>query len=209
MGRPRGSRNADYDQKRRKLARKVVQHLVAGPAEHLSLRELARAAGVSVSTMRHYFGDRQGIIEAGIVEMGHSAERHLQTAVDAAKTGDDVHARVVAALASLADTWRREQLGRAHAVGLAEGMYAGVGPATVEHLIEPFVGAIERVLREATGANSEARHAALALVGPVWMVLAHQESLNGREANPVDIDSFVRDHTTRFLLGWSKMQAVA
>jgi AcrR family transcriptional regulator len=202
MGRPPGSRNADYDQKRRRLARRVVQHLVAQPAEHLSLRELARAAGVSVSTMRHYFGDRSGIVAAGFAEMGQAAEKPLRQAVAASKDDKDLHTRLVAVLRGLASAWTQDRLGRAHAVALAEGVYAETGPHAVEHLLEPFVGAVEQVLHDTAHTNGTTRHAALALVAPVWMLLLHQDGLGGSASRPIDVDAFLNDHTAKFLRGW-------
>lgn len=205
MGRPRGSRNADYDQKRRKLARKVVGHLIAAPSEHLSLRELARAAGVSVSTMRHYFGDRDGILEASIAEMGLMVGKQLQAAEDGARKATDAKARVQVVLRSLVDAWTKDQLGRAWAVGLAEGAYARPGAATVKHLLDPLLDSLARAM---SGADGCPRTASLMLISPLLVALTHQEALGGKDGSPIDVEGLIVEVSERFLRSW-KLEVVA
>ena len=204
MGRPRGSRNADYDVKRKELARKVVRSLVSSPSSHASLRELARSADVSVSTMRHYFEDRKGIIEAALEQMGKSAAEHLSDAVEDLPGGLDD--RLIEFLRQLQGAWTSHRVGRAHAIGMAEGLYAATGPTYVDGLMEPFVQATERVLmqleRDGLAGIDNVRHAALALLSPVFMALFHQESLGGKDFRPLDIDAFISQHAKRFARGW-------
>lgn len=204
MGRPPGSRNADYDSKRRELAKKVAQTLVAAPADHTSLRELARAAEVSVSTMRHYFDDRNGLVDAALAEMGGAAQRHLENAVT--ELDGEPTERLVVWLGVLKDAWTSYSVGRAHAVGLAEGLYADAGPSYVQHLYRPFLDSTEQVLRDldADGFVSIANHrrAAHVLLTPLKGLLTYQESLRDPDHGTVDVDDFVADHVSRFLRGW-------
>lgn len=204
MGRPRGSRNADYHDKRRELARKVAKTLVAAPADHTSLRELARAADVSVSTMRHYFEDRTGLVEAALVEMGTTAQGYLDHAVGEL-TGPPQE-RLESWLHVLVDAWTRYRVGRAHAVGLAEGLYADCGPSYVQHLYRPFYEATVRVLStlQAEGQLdfTNVRRAALVLLAPVQTALSLQESLKANDTVRVDLVHLIEDHVERFLRGW-------
>ena len=64
MPRPKGTRDADYDVKRSDLLRGMSQHMMRRDSPRPSLRELASAAGVSVPTLRHYFGARPQVMDA-------------------------------------------------------------------------------------------------------------------------------------------------
>lgn len=204
MGRPRGSRNSDYDQKRRVLAKRVVHTLVDAPANHASLRELARAAHVSVSTMRHYFEDRAGIIEAALAEMGTSAERNLkETTAQVKGTGPE---RLRDFVEVIARSWGTYRVGRAHAVGLAEGLYDTTGPTYVSALLEPFFRSSEEVLLSLGSARLKdpgaLRLASIALLSPVLILLIHQESLGGAKGVPIDLNAFLDEHVAAFAKGW-------
>lgn len=205
MGRPRGSRNADYHIKRQQLARKVAHTLVDAPSDHVSLRELARAADVSVSTMRHYFDDRAGLVQAAIAEMGATAQRYLADAVDELE-GPPAE-RLATWLCVLVDAWTRYRVGRAHAVGLAEGLYADTGPAYVQHLVQPFFDATGSVLarleREGHAVFVTRDHAVTVLLAPVQSLLEQQESLGADQVLCVDLEAFIDDHVARFLVGWA------
>jgi len=207
MGRPPGSKNSDYEQKRKALARRVIRALVEAPASHASLRELARAARVSVSTMRHYFEDRGGIVEAALTEMGQTAERHLRdTTAQAQAVGTEHRARLNAYVQTLARTWTTHRVGRAHAVGLAEGLYDPTGPAYVQSLLEPFVRSAEEMLASLhhprLQSAEQIRQAALALLSPVLMTLVHQDSLGGASQRPLDVPQFLDRHVEAFEKGW-------
>lgn len=204
MGRPRGSRNADYEAKREDLAKKVVRSLVTSPSSHASLRELARAADVSVSTMRHYFDDREGIIEAALEQMGTRAVSHLDEAVT--DLDGNLHDRLITFTRAIAGAWTSHRVGRAHAIGMAEGLYASTGPSYVNGLLEPFLEATETVLtqieEDGLAGIDDRRHAALALLSPLFVALMHQESLGGASDRPLDLDAFLEAHIRRFRLGW-------
>lgn len=207
MGRPRGSKNSDYEQKRKQLAKRVIQALVDAPASHASLRELARAARVSVSTMRHYFEDRGGIVEAALTEMGQTAERYLRdTTAQVQAVGTEQREKLRAYVQTLAQAWTTHRVGRAHAVGLAEGLYDPAGPTYVQSLFEPFVRSAEEVLASLHHPRlqtaEQLRQAALALLSPVLMTLVHQDSLGGARQQPIDLPGFLDQHVDAFEKGW-------
>ncbi|MFY0575338.1 TetR/AcrR family transcriptional regulator [Cystobacter fuscus] len=64
MGRISGARNRDHEETRSKLAQSLAQQLLLAGGTHPSLRTLAEGAGVDPGTLRHYFGDRQGVMQA-------------------------------------------------------------------------------------------------------------------------------------------------
>src|SRR3954468_13910463 len=77
MGRPTGSRNPDFETTRNALLQALLVRLGEPDGTRASFRELAAAAGVSVATLRHYFGSREQLIQA-VLEWCHTlGQRYL------------------------------------------------------------------------------------------------------------------------------------
>jgi len=201
MGRPQGRTNADFDDKRDALARKLLRALTEASAA-TSMRELASACEVTPPTLRHYFGGREGAIRAALA-MAHSlgAEHLLRTA--SADLGDAATA-LRTALADLKRGWLDHGLGRINELGLQVGLgHPSLGPAYVDEILEPTLQAFEaRIsLHVARGELhvDDARLAALALVGPVVLALLHQSELGGRRCRPLDLDLVIAAQLAAFL----------
>lgn len=64
MARPAGVRNQDYEDKRQALLASMLAYVELEDVVQPSLRQLAISAGVSDVSLRHYFGDRRGVITA-------------------------------------------------------------------------------------------------------------------------------------------------
>src|SRR4051794_10693780 len=90
MGRPSGTTREGSTERRHQLALRVGEGIRVEP--DASIRALADRAGVSVGTLQHHFGDRDGAIEAALVAlteqgrpfMEHYGRRHpdgLETGV--------------------------------------------------------------------------------------------------------------------------------
>ncbi len=207
MGRPLGRRNPGYESRRRAIAQRVLQRLARPEGAKASLRELAQAAGVSVSTLRHYFGDRQGALQAAIDEVGALGEPWQRVAAT-----DRLDQPVGESLA-----WflRLFVTGWQNGVGamMGESMSAGTGDevlgrATVDRVFEPTLQAIEARLAHHQRAgeirsDADLRHAALSLFGPVFAALLHQDTLSGEQCRALDVLAFVDEHVERFVGGWS------
>src|SRR4029453_8388425 len=76
MARTSGSRNRDYDEKRVALLKHLDARLADLSKARPSFREMAAAAGVSVPTLRHYFRDRDGVLQAYLVWQGGESARY-------------------------------------------------------------------------------------------------------------------------------------
>ena len=76
MARTSGSRNRDYDDKRVALLKRLDPRLSDFSQTRPSFREMAGAAGVSVPTLRHYFKDREGVVQAYLVWQGGESARY-------------------------------------------------------------------------------------------------------------------------------------
>lgn len=206
MARPQGARNQDYDEVRMGLAREVRGYLLGTEAGvRASLRDMAEAAGSSVSTLKHYFGDREGVLVAVLDSMAVDGAPYLAQ-ISLVSTGD-VRASLIAALQQLATGWVKYEVGKLHgfamAVGLAERR---LGPSYLNRVLEPPLQAFEALLRRHVELGhleiSDLRHAALTLLGPVLLALLHQHELSGASQRPLDVDALLIAHVDTFLRAW-------
>ncbi|MGB3135604.1 MAG: TetR/AcrR family transcriptional regulator [Nodosilinea sp.] len=79
MPRVSGSQNHDFDQKRQELLQNIRDRLFSD-APPSSYRGLAEAAGVTISTLRHYFGNREQVFAAIFADCHAHSDRELLTA---------------------------------------------------------------------------------------------------------------------------------
>jgi AcrR family transcriptional regulator len=203
MSRPAGSRNADFDKTRNEILDRVVHAVAQHPAKS-SFAELAEVSGVSRTTLRHYFSSRDDLLLAMLEHMRRLSEKAGAAFPVSAALPLDEALRL--ALHRLVFAWR-VGVGALFGAGLLWGLGSGeLGPAYVTNMLEPMLVSFEghitsRMVGEGFD-DTDARHAALALVSPVVMALLHQEALHGATCRPLDIDVFVEAHLQRFLAGW-------
>ena len=201
MGRPEGTRNPGYDAKRAQLAEKAVERLVEeGPLP--SFRELAAAAEVSVPTLRHYFGDRDGLIAAAFEQMLRMGAPHTRAAADA--TRGDARSSLRWLLGSVLSGWREFGVGKFFGVGLTLGLgHEHFGPKFLDTLLEPLLQATEARLTKHVAwgelAVDDIRAAAIQLVSPLFVALLHQDALGGAMCRELDVDAFVDNHVDMFV----------
>lgn len=207
MGRPRGSRNADYKAKRETLAMLLVPRLLQPDGADVSMRELARCADVSVPTLRHYFEDRDGVVTACLEAMQRLGDPHLERAGRTNLDGG-LEASCLWVLAEFVEGWTNG-IGQMVTVGLVAGVGNDqIGAAYVSTILEPTLQSIEQRLnqhiqRGEFPRDADLRHAALALMCPVILGLMHQGPLNGAQQRPLNVDAFLADHVQRFVRGWT------
>lgn len=205
MPRTTGARNADYAHKRALLAGALVPALLAAHPQRLSLRELADAAGVSVSTLRHYFGGRDGAVSAALEQVHQAGTPYMEAA---AQPGPQAAEEVLAAyLAEVCAAWLEHGVGRMFGAALAEGLdHPGLGPVMVEELLEPTLQTGERLLGGLVARGAlpplDLRAAALSLLAPVLLALLHQGNLGGRACRPLDLPGFIEQHRRAWWRGW-------
>ena len=78
MPRPKGVRDADYNNKRTALLHRMMEQVIGREPARPSMRQLADAAGVSVPTLRHYFGDRTAVFAAMLEEYRRLGEARFR-----------------------------------------------------------------------------------------------------------------------------------
>ncbi len=203
MGRPRGSRNQDFETKKRALAERMSEQLLVD-GEPASFADLARSAGVSVPTLRHYFGDRPRAVVAALESVDLRSRDFLEALSDPGP--HPLRASLHVWATRFVDGFRLHGVGGLFVGGLTNGLNDPVvGPAFVEHVLEPTLAIVERLLvrhrerGEIDLADAEVRGAALALVSPLALALLHQDALSGDRCRPLDVRAFAASHVDRFL----------
>ena len=211
MGRVKGARNLDYEATRRSIIDRIARSIFATDRSRMSFRELAHAGEVSPSTLRHYFGSRQAVLEAALLRMRDHGSPYMAEGATADRGPAPQALRWF--LRYLREGWYRG-VGRAHAAGLSEGLGdPALGPSYLRHLLEPTLRSAEGriALHVAAGelAPCDVRAAALELLEPLVLLLLHQDSLGGCQVRPMDVDRFIDDHVARFLVAHGAAGEVA
>lgn len=195
MPRGVGVHNRDYEAKRAALLARAVAALLESPEARLSLREIAARLEVSVPTLRHYFGDREGLVAAA---MGAIAEAGAPYLAAFAQPSGPLRDSLTAALNLLAQGFLHGNLERAHTLGFAEGLqHARLGPAYLERLLEPTLEAMRarlaahRARGELSGGDDG--HLALLLVAPVVFLLLRRGALGGGRAAPEEVAQVIEE----------------
>jgi AcrR family transcriptional regulator len=182
-----------------RLARDALMQYGAGA----SLRDISTTTQTSLSNLLHYFGDRDGLLDAVAEVMDADAAPWLKLA--ASLEGDDITEILDRYFMLLLLGWRRG-LARVFEVGLGEGIgHERRGMSAVNHLIEPTLQSLEALLGSLVGRKmlpeQELRIAALTLLSPVLLVLLHQDALSGHRCRPLDVEAFVHSHVRSWLSG--------
>ncbi len=202
MARTRGSLDEDHKVKRSALINHMIDRLARAGETKPSLRQLAEAAEVSVPTLRHYFGDRNGIVEAVFAEWHARGAPFLAMAASpsgplAQSLGDYLAMFVMAN--------RDFGFAKILAVGLIEGLlHDAHGPVFLEGALDPMLDALEDRLRAhqqhgEIRADVDLRFASLSLLSPVLLLSLHQMQLFGAKHRPADVDQLVAHQVAMFV----------
>jgi AcrR family transcriptional regulator len=207
MARPTGSRDKQFDDRRRTLIALSRQHLAKPEGRNASWRDLAAACGVSPSTLAHYFGDRQTLIEAILEQARHEGDVYL---VAASQPNGPFRESVSVLVGMLGQGLDRGVLSL-QVLGLTEGLAsANAGLAYLGHHLEPILGAIATRLgahvERGEMRQTETRFAAIALLAPMVIARLHQSELGGRGCYPMSLADFDAAHADAFIRGHENTQ---
>jgi len=190
MPRPLGRRNPDYEEKRDRLVRDLTDHVLATELTRQSFRQMAMAGHVAEPTLRHYFGDRDGVAREILHELGERARPFIDAV---AQPTPGVPEAIDAYVALSRAGVQHGGFARAHAFGLIEGVAdPDVGRTYLTELLEPSLKALEARLAPHLADPQdavEARAAALMLFAPMLLAVLHQQLLGGGESAPIDLDA--------------------
>ncbi|EDM75611.1 hypothetical protein PPSIR1_00170 [Plesiocystis pacifica SIR-1] len=202
-----GAKNADHELKRQRMIGLIAPVVMRAAPLRPSLREMAKAAGVSVNNLRHYFGTREGVLEAVFEAMGAAGEPYIRRALGF--TDLPVRMGLRSLLLEIIEAWTPEQLGGLHSSGISEGLGSeSLGPVYIENLLEPMLALVEEMLEIWIARDeleiADVRTAALGLMGPVLMALLHQRGLGGHGCRELDFEPFVDELVEGWLGGYSR-----
>lgn len=200
MARPKGARAADHALRRREMLDRIRARLGSGGTQ-ASWRDMAAAAGVSLSSLTHHFGKRDDVILALLED---DAEQGVEPLSVMARPGETFRASVEEAVAHLM-TGLDYGVGQMLAMGLDEGLgHAVLGPAFLDRSLEPSIRAIEARLQahiDRGQMRGDARQAALILVSPLILAHLHQRALGGCDYRALDMPAFAKAHAEAFVRG--------
>ena len=199
MPRPVGARNKDFDEKRQSLISKLTDYALNADMRRPSLRQLAIAVETSEPTLRHYFGDRKGLVLAIMEEIGRRGTDIWDLV--ATPSGDVAGA--------ITEYFRISEVGmrhggfvRAHAFGLIEGFADDdVGEAYLQHVLNPALDCIEQKLNRTAGHSlddAQRKSAAFAALSPLLVLSLHQDLLGGSASHQIDVGETI-DHLCNWL----------
>lgn len=202
LPRPKGALSKDHEDRRSDIIAALVARLCKPDAMHASYRELAAAAGVSTSTMQHYFGKRTAVVQAVVEESQRQAAGKFAAL---AQPQGDFASSIRGVIDFTLLGFQRFGVGDVYAMGLTEGLNnRAIGPVVVASVLEPSIEAIADRLREhqALGemrSDRDARHAAIMLLSPLLVLLLHQGPLFGQAAYPANLELFCTELANNFV----------
>jgi len=213
MARTPGAKNRDHEATKQAIAARVLGAVVDHGAQP-SLHEMARAAGASIPTLKHYFGGRSGVAAAALRSVREAAAPHTEGIANPGKL------TLTASLTRVADdliaAWVPHGVGRVFAAGLAAGMHdPEAGPGYLDGVLEPTIMALEARLKLhaergetcfGTADELEVRVAALAFLSPLLVALIHQHALSGTSCRPLDMAAFSKIHVDRFVSAYGRLK---
>jgi len=206
VARVKGARDADFDQKRTALIARLTGRLAAANAEHPSFRQLAEAAGVSQTTLRHYFGDLPGLITAVIAWHGSEGQPYQRRL---AQPSGAFAESIAAAVRFIAAGQRQAQVRALHVIGASEGMRRhGVGETYRTAVLDPVLAALRQRLDAHVAAGEmrpcDTRVAATFLCAPILLAFQHQADIGGAETDPLDMDAFTTEIAEAFVRAYGR-----
>lgn len=173
-----------------------------------SLRELAAAAGVSVPTLRHYFGGRIQVVDAIFEECLRQGREGLEAQrLSERPFAESVHDYARALIRALGQD-RDVRLGDLFAVALGEGLLDhDVSRSTLRHILDPTIEVLESRLRthivRGEMIDTDVRAAALMLVSPLLLASLHQHQLGGDTERPLSLDAAAEAVSEAFIRAYA------
>lgn len=198
MARTKGARNTNYEARRAELAARALPVFLKTGGRPSSFRAMARDIGVDASTLRHYFGDYDGLFRAAFQLLERGSRTYRDQLLLLAKLPPEQGIR--RALTMILQGWT-DGMNHLFNVALIGGLDNDKrGPAVVEHLLEPSLNALGDLLDEYAAQGvfevADTRTSSLMVLSPLYFQLLHQHNLSGASQYPADIDAFVEQHIT-------------
>lgn len=182
--------------------KRLLQRLTAGVLRGEQLQsfvQMAKIAGVSRPTLRHYFGDENGVFAALLESWKPEA---ATTSLDPAE--NDAVPFLLSIVGQVRLAW--EQGFRLLFEAGLDQRRPETSPLVVQHLLEPVLDAVQAAIEDCVAAELlpplPLREAAISLISPVILSGLHQETLEGHRSHPLDQDNAFALHVQWVVDGW-------
>jgi AcrR family transcriptional regulator len=175
-----------------------------------SLRQLAAAADVTVPTLRHYFGTREDLIEAVLVEYRRMGDPYIKLSCEPeGPFAESIRSYLKYLHSMLVDY---PFLGDVFAIGFLEGLFNHkLGPVCLSTLVDPMVEALEARLsahqERGEMISGNVRYGALMLISPVLLACHHQFQMYGRQLRPLDFTDMLEGLGSVFIRAYGVERA--
>jgi AcrR family transcriptional regulator len=211
MARKPGDRNRDFEKKKEQILDVLELRVTQEDGHRLSMNEMALAADVSLSTLRHHLGSREELLTTLLARQGSRGARYLAMVTAEPTTGLEE---------SLRSTLHQVVIGLEHGLAetLAHGLSVGlrdptVGPAFLNNLLEPVLQSMEVRLghhqQRGELIPADLRVAALGLLAPVVLGALHQRGLCGDQVRPLSLHYLVDMQVTHFVRAYGALPTAA
>ncbi|HEY8615947.1 TetR/AcrR family transcriptional regulator [Phenylobacterium sp.] len=179
-----------------------------------SLRQLAEAAGVTVPTLRHYFGGRAEVMTAILEAYREAGGKRLEMLAFTEQPFEAAIREFAFSLLMAVQIPREVRLGDVFAVSIAEGLLdAQIGPAALTHIVDPAIDTLQARLRlhiaRGEMIDTDTRPAALMLLSPLLLAILHQHHMGGAECNPADLPKVTEEICAAFIRAYKAPGAQA
>ncbi|MEM6534807.1 MAG: hypothetical protein AAGA24_06975 [Pseudomonadota bacterium] len=192
MPRPVGVRNRDFEEKRAALVDTLTDFALTMERRNPSLRQFAIAASASEPTLRHYFGDRRGVILAILENLNKRAQpiwNAVRTPAKDPETAIEEYFRITRV------GMMHGGFAEGHAFGIVEGIADEViGEAYLEYILNPALEVVSQKLGDTPGADMSGKDgmaAAFLVLAPMLVMTLHQHLLGGDDKYPIDAERFL------------------
>jgi AcrR family transcriptional regulator len=202
MSRTKGAVDADYAIKRARILNKLRVRFMAGQSQGIRFSAMAKIAGVSIPTLRHYFPSRSDVLSALLQQLGEEGSFYVARFANGSSP-------------SLEDTLKELGFGikqgvnqggtsGIHAMGLNEGLGdAKIGPSYLQSILEPTLQALEtrltKHIKKGEMKSCDVRFAALNFIAPILVAYLHQGKLGGTKVRPMQVDALVTEQIGTFV----------
>lgn len=211
MARTKGARNTDYEAKRRELLGRLLPRFVDRVNGRPSFRQFAAAAGVTMPTLRHYFGDRSDVVAALLEEYRRLGEHRLELVAqpvgDFESSIQDFAQQLVAGMQAPRGLVR---LGDVFAASLAEGLAdPEISPFALRYIVDPATEALERrlqahIARGEMRETADLKAAALTLLAPIVLAVLHQDQMEGAGQHPIALPELACEVAQAFVRAYRR-----
>lgn len=201
MPRPVGVKNPEFEHKRDALLDLIEKRLSEPDGHRAGIRALASAAGVTYPTLKHYFGDRDGIVSSLLKRRARDGAQYLARM---AKTNLPFDQSIREAARFLVGAAGNHRFRALHEIGLREGLLQpSVARIYVADILEPTIMALETRLaahmERGEMRSVSTRTGALSIISPLYVAMLHQNSLAGIALRPLELETFADEISESFI----------